>query len=95
MKQSIEELKTPKTNIQEVLYTLIKKSRVSIFDFPYLSGYRTRVSELVLKHNLSLDRITSKRNNKFGNSYIYAIHRLPKQSKQNAIELYLELTKNN
>ena len=88
-----KELKPPKTSTQEVLYTLIKKGYVSIFEFPYLSGFRTRVSDLNLKHNLNLERITSVRNNKFGNSYTYAIHKV--RDKQKAIELYKELTLNN
>ncbi len=89
--KNTNDLKIPKTTIQEVLYTIIKKGHVSIFDFPYLSGFRTRVSDLNLKHNLNLERITSVRNNKFGNPYTYAIHKIT--DKQKAIELYKSLTK--
>lgn len=81
----------PNTNTQEILLTLLTQGHVSIFDFPYLSGYRTRVSELQLVHKLSLSRKTSTRNNKFGNSYTYAIHFLPDSEKENAKKLYLKL----
>lgn len=67
----------PKTSEQEVLLTLILQGHVSIFDFSYLSGYRTRVSQLQLVHGLKLDRVTDTRCNKFGNTYSYAIHKLP------------------
>ena len=83
----------PRTNVQEVLLTLILQGYVSIFDFPYLSGYRTRVSELQLKHGLELERKMAERSNKFGNSYHYAIHRLPEDQKENAIKLYYKINK--
>jgi len=84
----------PKTSEQEVLLTLILKGHVSIFDFPYLSGYRTRVSQLQLVHGLKLDRVTDTRCNKFGNTYTYAIHKLPQSEKEKTIELYNKLNKN-
>lgn len=84
----------PKTSEQEVLLTLILQGHVSIFDFSYLSGYRTRVSELQLTHGLKLNRVLSNRSNKFGNQYSYAIHRLPPEEKEKAILLYQKLNKN-
>ena len=81
----------PKTSEQEVLLTLILQGHVSIFDFPYLSGFRTRVSQLQTVHGLSLDRVMDKRCNKFGNTYSYAIHKLPKEQKEKAIKLYYKL----
>jgi len=67
----------PKTSEQEVLLTLITQGHVSIFDFSYLSGFRTRVSELQSNYGLTLERVTDTRCNKFGNNYTYAIHKLP------------------
>lgn len=84
----------PKTNIQEILLTLILQGYVSLFDFPVMSGYRTRVSQLQLIHGLKLDRVTDTRCNKFGNTYVYAIHKLPESEKEKAIELYNKLNKN-
>lgn len=84
----------PKTSEQEVLLTLILQGHVSIFDFSYLSGYRTRVSQIQLIHGLKLDRVTDTRCNKFGNNYTYAIHKLPESEKQKAIDLYNKLNNN-
>jgi hypothetical protein len=81
----------PKTSEQEVLLNLILKGHSSIFDFPYLSGYRTRISELQTKHGLFLERKLGNRCNKFGNSYTYAIHKLPVEEKEKAIILYNNL----
>lgn len=92
--QLFEGYEFPTTNTEEILLTLILQGRVSIFDFPYLSGYRTRVSELQLTHGLKLNRVLDNRSNKFGNSYSYAIHRLPPEEKDNAILLYKKLNKN-
>lgn len=83
--------KFPKTSEQEVLLTLITQGHVSIFDFSYLSGFRTRVSQLQTVHGLFLERVTDSRCNKFGNSYTYAIHKLPESEKQKAINLYEKL----
>ena len=80
-----------KTSGQEVLLTLILQGHVSIFDFPYLSGFRTRVSQLQTVHGLSLDRVMDKRCNKFGNTYSYAIHKLPEEQKEKEILLYNKL----
>jgi hypothetical protein len=85
-------LPLPTTNIQEVLYTLIIQGHVSILDYPYLSGFRTRVSEIVRKHGIHLNKKHDTRCNKFGNEYTYTIHFLPKQLKQKAIETYIKIT---
>jgi hypothetical protein len=83
--------KFPRTSEQEVLLTLITQGHVSIFDFSYLSGFRTRVSQLQTVHGLLLDRVLDKRHNKFGNTYSYAIHKLPESEKEKAINLYNKL----
>ena len=41
---SHNDIRKPRTNIQEVLFEMISSGEVSIMDFPYLSGFRTRVS---------------------------------------------------
>lgn len=81
----------PKTSEQEVLLTLILQGYVSIFDFQYLSGFRTRVSQLQTKHGLFLERVTDTRCNKFGNKYRYAIHKLPSNQINDAIKLYYKI----
>ena len=84
----------PTTSTEEVLLTLILQGHVSIFDFPYLSGFRTRVSNLVVIYGLKLNRVLDSKTNKYGNSYKYAIHRLPAEEKDKAILLYKKLNKN-
>ncbi len=93
MENLIQGYPAPNTNTQEILLTLILNSEVSIFTFPYLSGFRTRVSELVLTHKLELEKEMKSDQNKFGNTYSYALHKLPEDKKGFAIELYLKLSK--
>lgn len=85
--------KHPKTSEQEVLLTLIIQGSVSIFDFPWLSEFRTRVSDLQLIHGLKLDRKTETKKNKFGNTYNFAIHTLNESERENVILLYNRLNK--
>jgi len=85
----------PKSNIQEVLLTLIIQRNVSLFDFPTLSGFRTRVSNLQLTHGLKLETQMIKRCNKFGNPYRYALHRLPESEFEKAVKLYYKLLNEN
>lgn len=87
--------KHPKTNLQEILLTLIKEGKVSLFDFPYLVSFRTRVSDLQLKHGLFLERVRENKANKFGNVYSYVIYALPKDSYPQAVELYHKITNEN
>jgi len=95
MKNTIHGYPNPKTNTQEILLELILNGEVSIFSFPYLSGFRTRVSELSLTHKLELDKEIKSDYNKFGNSYWYALHKLPEEQKEYAIELYSKLISRN
>lgn len=84
-------LPQPKTVTQEVLHCLIINGKVSIKDFPYLSGFRTRVSELKHKYGLLF---TTKKHlgvNKFGHEFIYACHYLPASQIENAINIYNKL----
>ena len=84
-------MKPPKTNIQEILYTMIKDGEVSIMNFPYLSSFRTRISDLNLKHGLKFETYFKTKKNKFRNSYTYAVHKLA--DKESAIKLYNQLNK--
>jgi len=95
MENSTQGYPVPKTNTQEILLELILNSEVSLFTFPYLAGFRTRVSELVLTHKLELDKEMKSDQNKFGNTYSYALHKLPEDKKEFAIELYSKLISRN
>ena len=95
MENSTQGYPVPNTNTQEILLQLILTGQVSIFDFSYLSGFRTRVSELVLTHGLELEKEIKSDVNKFGNSYWYALHKLPEDKKDFAAELYFKLINRN
>lgn len=94
MEKLIKGYPAPKTNTQEVLLHLIVYGSVSIFDFSYLSGFRTRVSELVLTHQLNIEKEIKTDENKFGNTYHYTLHKLPLEEKGKAEKLYFKITKN-
>ncbi|WP_165929986.1 hypothetical protein [Flavobacterium caseinilyticum] len=81
-------LPQPKSNRQEVLLTLIKNGKVSIEDYPYLSGFRTRVSELTLEHGLILKSKPVNAKNKFGRTITYVEHHLEENEIENAIAIY-------
>ena len=86
-------MKNPKTNTQEVLNTLITQGHVSILDYPYLSGFRTRVSELQLKHGVGIRTEKNTAKNKFGNVFVYHKHYLT--DLENAKKIYNEMTESN
>ena len=82
-------LPQPKNNTQEILLTLINTGSVSIMEFPWLSGFRTRVSELKRVLNLDCERKT--KTNKFGNNFTYVIHKLKESDLEHARNIYLKL----
>jgi hypothetical protein len=94
MNDLFQGLPQPKTATQEVLLTLILQNNVSIFDFAWMSGFRTRISNLKLDFGLKLETEKLVSKNKYGNAYTYCKHILPVEEKQNAIDLYLELWAN-
>lgn len=91
--EEIISLSNPKTSRAEVLHHLITNGYVSIMDFPYMSGFRTRVSEFYTNNKL----ITQKKNinavNKYKNVYTYVMHILPESERKKAISLYYSINK--
>lgn len=81
----------PKNSTQEVLLHLILFGNASIEDFPYLSGFRTRISNLILDHGLFLEREWIFAFNQYGNQIKYAKHTLPESQKEKAVQIYLKL----
>ena len=81
----------PKNQIQEVLYHLIKYGSVSYLDFPYLQGFRTRISELRRKLKMSTKKVVMK--SKYGNSYVMHVHYL--EDTEKAKEIYNEMFNEN
>ena len=84
-------MKQPTTNNHEILYHLIKYGAVDIFDFPYLSGFRTRVSNLKLNYGVEMFEMNKQHVNKFGRKITYVRHYL--SDKEKAIEIYNNMTK--
>ena len=83
-------MKLPSTNNTraEVLFELIKKGSVSIKEFSWMEGFRTRVSELVLNHSIPLLKTTETTVNKHGNTIYYKRHSLPLDKVEFALGVY-------
>lgn len=69
-------LNNPTSHRDEVLFHMIANGSVSCYDFPYMSGFRTRISDLVLNEGLKIKTEFKKDKNRFGNQYTYAVHSL-------------------
>ena len=78
-------MKQPTCSLEEVLYVLIEKGSVSIMDFSYLSGFRTRVSDL-RKLGVKMEEVSVTFENKFKRTCKYANHIL--LNKEEAIKIY-------
>lgn len=85
-------LQKPKNSTQEVLLHLIDRGSVSIFDFSYLSGFRTRISDLKLKFGLNLITELHTAKNKFNRTFTYAKHILPDYEKEKAKQVYKSIS---
>lgn len=84
----------PKNSTQEVLLHLILFGSASIEDFGWLSGFRTRISNLILDHGLFLEREWIFAFNQYGNQIKYGKHYLPEKEKEKAVQLYKNLNSN-
>lgn len=84
-------LPQPKNSTQEVLLYLLKYGKVSIMDFSYLSGFRTRISDLKNKYGLNIQTEMQTAKNKFNRTYNYAEHYLPETEKNKAANIYLNI----
>lgn len=88
-----QDLQPPKSSLQEVLYHLITNGSVSIIDFRFLSGFRTRVSNLKLQHDLPLSEKPDFGLNKHGRKFRFIIHILENENLELAKKLYRKLQK--
>lgn len=88
-----ENLQPPESNIQEVLYKMIHAGHVSIKDFPHLSGFRTRISEISLKHEIIIYSKEETDTNKFGRKFRYVVHYLPNSEYEKAVLVYKKMIK--
>ena len=87
------ELSRPKNCTSDVLFTLLMNGSASIVEHPRLSGFRTRISELSLKHGVMIDSINEKGVNKFGSNIIYKRHFIAQNHIEEAKTIYLKINK--
>ena len=87
-------LSPPLTTKAEVLSALIKNGSVSIKGFSWMEGFRTRVSELNIKHSIPLLKTTETGTNKHGNPIRYKRHSLPPENLELALSVYEKINKN-
>ena len=88
------ELSQPKNNTAEVLFNLIIKGSVSMKDFAWMEGFRTRVSEINLKHNITLLKTSETAENKYGHPIRFIRHTLPEDQLEFATSVYNQINKN-
>lgn len=86
-------LSNPVNTTAEVLSELIKKGSVSIIEFSWMEGFRTRVSELCLKHSIPLSKTNETGTNKHGNTFHYKRHSLPVTELELAVSVYEKINK--
>lgn len=87
----MENLSQPKNTTADVLYSLIRNKKVSLQDFPRLAGFRTRLSNIKVKHQLPLIFITKEGINKFGNKMVFREHILEENQVEKAISIYNQI----
>jgi hypothetical protein len=87
-------LSTPLNTTAEILFELITKGSVSMKEFSWMEGFRTRVSELNRKHHIPLSKTTEKGENKHGNAIRYHRHSLPNDKVEFALEVYQKINQN-
>ena len=83
-----DNLPEPESSLQDVLFKLIKSGVASIKDFPHLSGFRSRISNLKVDYGLNLEIKQGFGTNRHGRKIIFAIHLLPDSEYFNAVKLY-------
>lgn len=80
-------LADPKNQLASVLKLLITTKGVSEQQTPF-NGFRSRISDLRLKHQLNIRTIQKEFINQFNRPSKYNVHFLLEGDKQKAIELY-------
>lgn len=81
-----------RNQLASVLKMLIENPSVSERDTPF-NGFRSRISDLRLKHNLEVRHTEVKFVNQFGRESSYRKHYLLEIDKEKGVELYREINK--
>jgi hypothetical protein len=87
-------LSFPRNNKEEILFTLINQKYVCYLDFPEISKFSARISEIQTQLGINLIKVNSTRNSKFGNPFRYVIYRVSDKEHEKAIEIYRKLNPN-
>ena len=87
---TIFELAPPKNQLSCVLKMLIERNGVAEKDTPFL-GFRSRISDLRLDHNLNIRTVQKDFTNQFGRPSKYNVHYLMDGEKDQARLLYEKL----
>ncbi len=88
------DLPLPLTTKAEVLSALIINGSVTMKEFSWMEGFRTRVSEIIKKHSIPLLKTTEEGTNKHGNTIRYKKHSLPPDKLELALSVYEKINKN-
>lgn len=85
------QLSKPKTDLTDVLHHLITQGETSIEQFYWMSGFRTRISDIRLKLGLILVSNVKKSVNRNNRKMWYNVHTL--KDKKKAIKIYNQINK--
>lgn len=85
-------LPLPKTTKAMILHLLLNKGEVSEQDFK-INSFRSRLSDLIIKHDLPIRHRVVKFKNRFKRSSQYREHYLLKRDFPRAIKLYNQINR--
>lgn len=93
MEIKLKTMKNPTSHLTEVLHHLINYKKASVKEFFWMSGFRTRISDLKLIYGINFETEQKFFVSKHGNKSSYNIHKLPDSSIKKAISIYNKLVK--
>jgi hypothetical protein len=83
-------MKTPNSQLSEVLFELLRKRKVSHRNFQ-MQDFRKKISVLKLEYGLNLKRELVTDVTRYGNHYQYGVHYLEQNDRDKAVEIYNKL----
>jgi len=87
----IRQLKQPVSNLTEVLHDLII-TRTGVSERKQnQNGFRARISELILKHNIPIQNKVAEFSNKYGTKSHYKLHYIDSADIQEVVDIYEKL----
>lgn len=89
---TISFISEPKNQLASVLKMLIESNSVSEQQTPF-NGFRSRISDLRLKHDLNVRHVVENFTNQFGRESSFRKHFLYECDKEKALKIYQEINK--